>query len=385
MANEWSEPGALAYAVPRHHFIPARAWARPTEGVQGYWIDRERDPDRWWQAVCSDTVIVTQIDEGRTELTEENVRKTTYYTCSSTGPSLVFSLLDLLDVHRGDRVLEIGTGTGWTAGLLSHLAGDAQVTTVEIDPALAAAAGEALARAGRAPHVLVGDGAEGVPERAPFDRVHVTCGVSTIPYAWIAQTRPGGLIVLPWAGNHRMLRLTVGEDGTAVGDFHGECTFMPLRSPHQAAGTPQPAGPVGEEREREVGTDVRGILTLSPGWWVCLAAFLGTVPAVLDRGNEGILAVLSAGDSHARVRLDAEGTARVWQRGPRNLWDETEEAHRRWTEWGRPDIGRFGMRVTPRGQYVWLDDPARPLEDRAGARRNGETTGGIRGETRGAD
>ncbi|WP_158674571.1 methyltransferase domain-containing protein [Streptomyces hoynatensis] len=360
MANRRGDNGAAAFAVPRHHFIPTRAWARPTAGVEGYWIDRERDPDRWWGAVCSDTVIVTQIDEGRTELTEENVRRTFSYTCSSTGPSLVFALLGLLDADREHRVLEIGTGTGWTAALLSRLAGDEHVTTVEIDPVLAVGARDNLARAGFAPHLVVGDGADGVSARAPFDRVHVTCGVSAIPYPWIAQTRPGGIIVLPWSGNHRALRLTVGEDGTAIGDFHGECAFMPLRGGRRAtrhAGIPEGA------REREVTTDVRRIVALSPGWWVCLAELVGAIPAVSGQGDEGLLAVLSAGMSHARVHLAADGTARVTQRGPRNLWDEAEEAHRKWTEWGCPDIGRFGMRVTPERQYVWLDDPSRPLKE----------------------
>ncbi|MDG9701400.1 hypothetical protein [Streptomyces sp. DH37] len=48
----------------------------------------------------------------------------------------------------------------------------------------------------------------------------------------------------------------------------------------------------------------------------------------------------------------------MWQSGPRRLWDETEAAHRRWRERGRPGYERFGLTVTPRGQRAWLDDPA---------------------------
>ena len=50
--------------------------------------------------------------------------------------------------------------------------------------------------------------------------------------------------------------------------------------------------------------------------------------------------------------------ARVWQSGPRRLWDEVAAAHRRWEERGRPEHERFGPTVTPEGRRVWLDDPA---------------------------
>lgn len=359
MTKESGELGAAPFAVPRHHFIPAQAWARPTAGVEGHWIDREGEPDRWWSAVYSDTVIVTQIDEGTTELTEENVRKTFNFTCSSSGPSLVFAFLDLLDTRRGHAVLEIGTGTGWTAGLLSHLVGEEHVTTVEIDGTLAATAAENVARAGFSPQLVVSDGVEGAPARAPFDRVHVTCGIYDIPYTWISQTRPGGIIVVPWARNDRMVRLTVNEDGTAIGHFYDNCAFMPLRSqrPQQDDGNIP-----DDERERDVHTDVRQIVTLSPGWEVCLAELVGVTPAVADQGENGLFAVFSQGTSHARVQLNANGTARVTQRGPRNLWDETEKAYHTWTEWGTPGIDRFGMSVSPERQYVWLDKPHQPVK-----------------------
>ncbi|TDC15998.1 methyltransferase domain-containing protein [Streptomyces sp. 8K308] len=354
-----SRAGALAaaaFAVPRHHFIPPRAWAWPTAGSEGHWIDRERDADRWWSAVSSDTVIVTQIDDGETELTEEAVRKTFTYTCSSSGPSLVFAFLDLLDPGPGHRVLDVGTGTGWTAGLLSHLVGEENVTSVEVDQTLLTTAEKNLARAGVSPRLVLGDAAEGAPAGGPFDRVHVTCGVYDIPHDWIARTRPGGTIVLPWSRNHRIVHLTVGDDGTAAGRFHDSCAFMPLRGqrPARIGGLPD------DERERAVTTDVRRILDLTPGWEVYLAAVVGDIPAVVRKGQDHVLAILSEGASHARLETKGSGGT-VTQRGPRNLWDEVERAHLAWTAAGAPGIDRFGLTVTQDRQDVWLDSPARTV------------------------
>jgi protein-L-isoaspartate O-methyltransferase len=101
------------------------------------------------------------------------------------------------------------------------------------DSSIVIQADDDLKTAGYAPHLIVGDGADGHPVGAPYDRVHVTCGVADIPRAWISQTRPGGMIVAPWspggATGHK-LRLMVVDESTAVGSFHGPATYMMLRS-----------------------------------------------------------------------------------------------------------------------------------------------------------
>ncbi|MCA2189371.1 hypothetical protein [Nonomuraea cavernae] len=154
--------------MPRHRFITPVGQAHD-EGVR--LIDREADPDDGWDAVYSDTGIVTQLDDGDTDVR----RAAGDYTSSASQPSMVADLLRWLDPEPGHRVLEVGTG--WTCVLLSHLVGEGGVTSVEVDPAVAGQAAGNLREAGVHPHLIVGDGAAGCPERAPFDRVHVTCGV----------------------------------------------------------------------------------------------------------------------------------------------------------------------------------------------------------------
>ncbi|MFD7091254.1 methyltransferase domain-containing protein [Streptomyces sp. NPDC059896] len=125
-------------------------------------------------------------------------------------------MLGDLDVEVGMTVREIGTGTGYNAGLLAHRLGDANVTTVEVDGGVAARARRVLRDAGLRPRVLHADGAEESPPAERYDRLIATCSVLRVPGAWIRQCRPGGVIVTPVStlfGDGAIARLVVG--GTA--------------------------------------------------------------------------------------------------------------------------------------------------------------------------
>jgi protein-L-isoaspartate O-methyltransferase len=331
--------------VPRHAFIPEEAWASASASGAGQWIDRHRDPDAWWRAVCFDTVIYTQLDDGNTPLTPENAARTFAPTCSASSPILIAAFLRHLGPRPGDSVLEVGTGTGWTAGLLSCLTGDAElVTSIEIDASLSATAQASLRTVGLAPRLVVADGEAGAPDAAPFDRVHVTCGVRAIPYTWVEQTRAGGIIVLPHAPTMRLLRLTVHDDGTATGGFHDVCSFMLLRAQrlpvNRIADTP--------DRVRELEHDPGPLFSPEPGLQVLLNDLVGATPFHRDGAGR-----IFSGTSQAVVE---EG--RVTQTGERDLWDEAEAVHHGWEERGRPGLDRMGLTITPERQFVWLDNPA---------------------------
>ncbi|MDA2815273.1 methyltransferase domain-containing protein [Nocardiopsis sp. RSe5-2] len=340
-------------AVPREHFIPERARATPMDGSPSIWIDRSEDPGRWRAAVYSDATVLTQVDDGATDLAPGT---TALPTSSSTAPGLVLEFLRLLAPTPGDRVLEIGTGTGWTAGLLAARLGEDRVTTVEVDAGVAAQAAENLKRTGFAPHLIVGDGACGHPEGAPFDRVHVTCAVTDIPAAWVEQLRPGGLIALPWAPvqakAHKVVLTGLGE-GRAVGRFHGDTAFMMLRS--QRRDLPRPAG---EARESHGRIDPMRIASADRGLEVVATALLpGVAINALGTPDDRIGLWDPVTGSYALAVRIGGGAPEVDERGPRSLWSEMEEAYLKWLAMGAPGRDRLGLLIDRQGRHVWLDRP----------------------------
>ncbi|MGN9847187.1 methyltransferase domain-containing protein [Nonomuraea sp. H19] len=351
-------------AIPRHEFIPPIGLA--CSGADARLIDRDADPAAWWDAVYSDTSIVTQLDDGVTDLATGSGD----YTSSASAPSTVASLLHLLDVEPGHHVLEIGTGTGWTAALLLHLAGEhGSVTSLEVDPHVARQAAKNLSDVGANPLLLVQDGAAGCPQGAPYDRVHVACGIRQVPYAWIQQTRPGAIIVLPFCpgfGVGHELRLIVTPDGTAYGRFPGFADYMMMRS--QRDPEDQPAQGPEDKHYLTTRIDPRTIAFAPAGAHLTIAALTGlTSEGAADRDEDGELYrlwVSDPADPHAWATVKWRPDTveyDVYQVGARPLWDEVTDAFFRWVSWGSPGRDRFGMTVTPHGQRIWLDSPARHL------------------------
>ncbi|RFU37334.1 protein-L-isoaspartate(D-aspartate) O-methyltransferase [Actinomadura logoneensis] len=356
---------AALHAVPRHRFVPASAWAVPDRpGGSGLRIDRAADPADWWDAVYADTAIATQVDEGA----GDPALPSGAWTSSCSAPGVVLAFLERLRPLNHHRVLEVGTGTGWTAGLLSACLGARQVTSVEIDEVLAERAARNLASLGLAPRLVVDDGALGDPSGAPYDRVHVTCGVDRVPPAWAAQTRPGGVIVLPWSpgwGIGHLAVLAVTPDGAALGRLAGPAGFMMLRAQRRPSGPPAPGR--AEIVASATRIDPRGMLGESPGAEVAIAALVPDVRSHVEVGVDGscrFWAIENRADDPAWASVEflpAQDEYPVHQYGDRRLWDELEAAYQHWIAWGRPERERFGLTAAPSGQQVWLDRPDQPL------------------------
>jgi protein-L-isoaspartate(D-aspartate) O-methyltransferase len=126
-------------------------------------------------------------------------------------------MIDLLNIHPGDRLLEVGTGLGYQAAILSEMG--ASVFSVEIVEEFAQEAKVRLAAIGHDNvFIRVGDGSRGWPEHAPFDKILVTAAARSVPNALIEQLKPGGCIVLPIGEEDQVQQLSVVEksaDGTA--------------------------------------------------------------------------------------------------------------------------------------------------------------------------
>jgi protein-L-isoaspartate(D-aspartate) O-methyltransferase len=143
-------------------------------------------------------------------------------------PYMVAAICELLGLGGNERVLDVGTGSGYQAAVLAELADE--VVTIERVPELAESARAALAAAGYGRvEVHVGDGTLGVPERAPFDAIAVAAAAPELPHALYAQLRPGGRIVVP-IGRRRAQRLELvvrSPEGPAV-LRSVPCRFVPL-------------------------------------------------------------------------------------------------------------------------------------------------------------
>lgn len=210
-----------------------RAQTEPVRRALGRVARHEFVPEAGLEAAyaASDTVVIKRDSSG-------------VALSSASAPDVVAAMLDQLQVAPGQRVLEIGTGTGYNAALLAELVGDqGEVVSVEVDPEVVARAQRALSRTGYG-HVVVlaQDGAAPLTGQEPFDRIVVTAGAWDIPPAWFGQLRSEGRLVVPlrWRGQTQSVALAAAGDAGGSPGSTGQvlqavamqlCGFIPMVGP----------------------------------------------------------------------------------------------------------------------------------------------------------
>lgn len=342
-------------ALPRHLFVP-RFTLPDNLGGHSHDVADSAGREEWLRAVYHDEALLTDFD----------AKGVLVSSCSA--PTVVAAMLEQSHATEGDSVLEIGTGTGWTAGLLSHRLGSESITSVDINPAYVTQARERLDSLHLAPTLVICDGYLGYPQRAPYDRIIATASLRKIPPAWLDQTRPGGTILTDLRGNFagNLARLTMDTDKSARGRFLPTgLSFMPLRSQQQpfllrpelsSSAVREP----GQTRTIHVDPAVlRGERGRAFAFFAQLA-MPGTETGhviVTDGETRGPMyfCLTDPGtQAWARVEVDpAEAAERqVTQGGDRRLWDELETAHELWQRLGQPRPENFTITITPDGQQV---------------------------------
>ncbi len=147
-------------------------------------------------------------------------------------PYTVAVQTQLLNIKPGDKVLEIGTGSGYQCCILMELG--AKVFTIEYNKKLYERAKVQLRTMGYRPHFRLGDGTKGWPTFAPYDKIIVTAGAPSVPEALIEQLAPGGILVIPVGGedHQEMLRIIKEADGKLKTEKHDYFRFVPLVGKH---------------------------------------------------------------------------------------------------------------------------------------------------------
>ncbi|MEV1070008.1 ATP-grasp peptide maturase system methyltransferase [Streptomyces sp. NPDC050263] len=348
---------AAVEAIPREVFLDpgvfldeGGSW-RPVTAVGTH-------PAEWLEIAYSYDTLTTQLNG---HLTADQVSDPVegIPTSSSTTPATVVGMIESLDLETGHRVLEIGTGTGYSSALMCHYLGEDNVTTVEVDPEVAGRADAALETVGFSTWTVTGDGLLGYPRNAPYDRVISTCAVRRIPHTWVRQTKPGGVIlstVGSWPYGTGLARVTVDDDGTAEGRIIGRSSFMQAR----AQAVVPVAGDLSAwtayaDSERET----KAPPTMLDEWMPAFLAQLAAPGAQLVRaarsdGTKLLYVFDPERESFAQFIADGDAWT-VRQGGAVALWDEIEEALVAWQHAGSPDIDTVRLRITAGSHTYWID------------------------------
>ncbi|WP_432177099.1 ATP-grasp peptide maturase system methyltransferase [Streptomyces sp. Tue6028] len=344
-------------SVPRELFLGDALFR--LAGTQWEPVHRDQtDPGEWLRLVYQDTTWVTQIDG--VNAADACGPMTGRPTSSSTLPSLIVRMLDLAGIRDGDKVLEIGTGTGYSTAILCDRLADERVFSVENDEGLAAAAADRIHTAGHHPTLITADGLAGHKDGAEYDALIATCAVRHIPPAWLNQVRAGGTItttISGWMFASGLIRLTVHDDGTATGRFTGDQIGYMLARPHERPPRPTYYQHPGHTRPTRVNP------ALLDDWTGHFLAQLAAPSAELMNTTSGVILVDVATGSQAWTEPAGDGW-HVHQHGPLNLWDQVENALTTWQSAGSLPQSDFGMTAEPDGtQRVWLDAPDGPSWD----------------------
>jgi protein-L-isoaspartate O-methyltransferase len=327
--SRWHAPIA---ATPRHLLVPN--WWRPDGG--GWALHTgPGDEARWARAAYADRTLVTRVGPSHADLARNGAPPSAKPTSSSTLPTLVVQMFRHARIGDEHHVLDVGTGSGYSAALLAHRLGGNQVISIDVDPYLVRVAAERLDSLGLRPQVETVDATGPLP--GTFDRIVSMVSVKPIPASWLAALKPGGRLVTCIAGTTAILTATRRDDGTAFGRIERDrAGFMSTRH--------------GADYPEDTSLDVVARIDLGmadvasraryPVIEVDEAFELASVleietPGIrhhYEEGDDGVrIAWMTHPDgSWARAKGKRGESPLVHQSGPRRLWDILDDLRHRW-------------------------------------------------------
>ncbi|MEU5525263.1 methyltransferase domain-containing protein [Streptomyces sp. NPDC047860] len=344
--------------TPRHLLV--ERWYRSTP--KGWTVvDGPSDESAWATAAYADTTLVTRIGAVHADHARPYPPVTGHPTSSSTLPSLVVTMLEHGRLTPGVRLLDVATGSGYSAALACQRLGDDLVTTLDVDPYLTEAAAQRLDRIGRHPTVVTADaGGEELP--GVFDRIVSMVSMPRIPASWLAALAPGGRLVTTLAGTGLIVTADKTEDGGAAGRVEWDRgSFMTTRTSDDYPPALNDVFTTANHTEGEVSVSPFPVLDVVQAWEVWSMLSL-TAPGIEHRNgmsDDGsrMAWMLHPDGSWARAHTArGEHTTTVYQGGPRRLYDILEQIRWRWLEQGRLPVYGAQVTITSEGETTLSRD-----------------------------
>ena len=221
--------------------VTTAAWAQSRTSLEAA-RNELVDQDVVGAGIKNKRVIEAMRNTPRHEFVPQHLRKQAYFDMALaigegqtiSPPFIVAYMTEVLDPQPNDKVLEIGTGSGYQAAVLSKLV--SEVYTIEIVPSLGQKAAKVLEKLKYANvHAKVGDGYQGWPEHAPFDKIIVTCSPEKVPPALVEQLKEGGRMVVPVGERYQqMMYLLKKTDGKMVSEPLQATLFVPMTGKAEA-------------------------------------------------------------------------------------------------------------------------------------------------------
>ena len=151
-----------------------------------------------------------------------------------SAPHMVAIMCEVLDIQKGQKILEIGAGSGYHAAIVSYLVSDSgHVYSIERIENLGKTASENLKKAGfKNTTVEIGDGSTGLEKYQPYDRIYVTCAAPKVPQPLINQLKDGGKLLIPVGKLYCELKLIKKQGDKITSNNLGGCVFVPLVGKH---------------------------------------------------------------------------------------------------------------------------------------------------------
>ena len=308
----------------------------------------------WMRAAYTAQTLITAVGGLHADQARPGDQPSGPPTSSSTLPGLVIRMLRHAQVYDGADVLDVATGPGYSAALLSRRLGENHVTSIDIDPYLTQAATGRLGQIGLGPKIITCDATGPLP--GSYDRIVAMTSVRPIPPSWLAALRPGGRLVTVIARTSLIITADkTSSEWAAVGRVEWDrAMFMPARTGNSPlSGRPDIRAAVAAQSGGQASTGRYPVVDVAAAWEL-MSVLEVTAPGIEhdyreEPDGQRTAWMLHPDGSWACATAADGGAPAVRQGGPRRLWDILDDLREYWLQHGYFQLHGATAFITPSG------------------------------------